>query len=157
MRVCVGGSERIVALLAMNRLGRPVRQHFLQELFTFQDQGDGRGDMTVPPAVTTLSVSEQHIQPSAWQVVAEQAVLEIDPEVFAVRLGTLCITLAGLWYADRDGPQGVFLQPIAQLLARKTTRAVSPSPRYHRPQGVMQRVPGSRAATRRTEDRSSWR
>ena len=37
-------------------------------------------------------------------------------------LGTLCITLAELWYADRDGPQGVFLQPIARLLARKTTQ-----------------------------------
>ena len=37
-------------------------------------------------------------------------------------LGTLCITLARLWCADRDGPQGVFLQSIAQLLARKTTQ-----------------------------------
>ena len=44
-------------------------------------------------------------------------------EATALRtLGTLCITLAGLWYADRDGPQGVFLQPIAWLLARKTTQ-----------------------------------
>ncbi len=37
-------------------------------------------------------------------------------------LGTLCITLARLWRADREGPQGVFLQPIARLLARKTTQ-----------------------------------
>ena len=36
-------------------------------------------------------------------------------------LGTLCITLAELWYADRDGLQGAFLQPIAPLLARKAT------------------------------------
>jgi hypothetical protein len=34
-------------------------------------------------------------------------------------LGSLCITLAGLWRAERDGPQGAFLQPIAQQLARK--------------------------------------
>ncbi len=38
------------------------------------------------------------------------------------RLGILCITLARLWRADREGPQGVFLQPIAQLLTRKTTQ-----------------------------------
>ncbi len=37
-------------------------------------------------------------------------------------LGILCITLARLWRADREGPQGVFLQPIAQLLARKATQ-----------------------------------
>ena len=37
-------------------------------------------------------------------------------------LGTLCITLAALWHADRGGPQAVFLQPIAPLLARKTTQ-----------------------------------
>ncbi len=37
-------------------------------------------------------------------------------------LGTLCITLARLWQSDRDGLQGVFLQAIAQLLPRKTTR-----------------------------------
>ena len=36
-------------------------------------------------------------------------------------LGILCITLAELWYADRDGLQGAFLQPIAPLLARKAT------------------------------------
>jgi len=42
---------------------------------------------------------------------------------FAIRrLGILCITLARLWRADREGPQGVFLQPIAQLLTRKTTQ-----------------------------------
>ena len=39
----------------------------------------------------------------------------------AQSLGTLCITLASLWRPDRDGLQGVFLQPIAWLLARKTT------------------------------------
>jgi len=39
-----------------------------------------------------------------------------------VLLGILCITLAGLWRADREGPQGVFLQPIARLLVRKTTQ-----------------------------------
>ncbi len=38
------------------------------------------------------------------------------------RLGILCITLARLWRADREGPQGVFFQPIAQLLTRKTTQ-----------------------------------
>ncbi len=38
------------------------------------------------------------------------------------QLGTLCTTLARLWRADREGPQGVFLQPIARLLARKTTQ-----------------------------------
>ena len=37
-------------------------------------------------------------------------------------LGTLCITLARLGRADRDGLQGVFLQSIAQLLARKATQ-----------------------------------
>ena len=37
-------------------------------------------------------------------------------------LGALCITLAELWHADRDGLQGVFLQPIAQLLAKKATQ-----------------------------------
>ena len=36
-------------------------------------------------------------------------------------LRTLCITLAGLRYADRDGMQGAFLQSIARLLARKAT------------------------------------
>ena len=36
-------------------------------------------------------------------------------------LGTLCITLAELWCADRDGLQGAFLQPIAPLLAKKAT------------------------------------
>ena len=36
-------------------------------------------------------------------------------------LGALCITLAGLWQADRDGLQGAFLQPIAPLLAKKAT------------------------------------
>ena len=39
-----------------------------------------------------------------------------------MKSGTLCITLARLWRADREGPQGVFLQPIAQLLARKKTQ-----------------------------------
>ena len=39
-----------------------------------------------------------------------------------VKLGMLCITLAKLWQSDRDGLQGVFLQPIARLLAIKTTR-----------------------------------
>ena len=53
---------------------------------------------------------------------------------------TLCITLADLWCADRDDSQGVFLQPIAPLLERKTTKTVCLSPRSHRPQGVMQRV-----------------
>ena len=38
-----------------------------------------------------------------------------------IPLGTLCITLARLWQSDRDGLQGVFLTPIAGLLARKTT------------------------------------
>jgi hypothetical protein len=37
-------------------------------------------------------------------------------------LGTLCITLARLWQSDRNGLQGVFLQPIAGLLVRKTTQ-----------------------------------
>ena len=46
----------------------------------------------------------------------------MNSKEFKKWLGTLCITLAGLWYADRDGPQGVFLQPIASLLARKTTQ-----------------------------------
>ena len=39
-----------------------------------------------------------------------------------VKLGMLCITLAKLWQSDRDGLKGVFLQPIARLLAIKTTR-----------------------------------
>ena len=39
-----------------------------------------------------------------------------------VKLGMLCITLAKLWQSDRDGLQGVFLQPIARLLAIKKTR-----------------------------------
>ena len=34
----------------------------------------------------------------------------------------LCITLAWLWQSDRDGMQGVFLQPIAQLLVKKATQ-----------------------------------
>ena len=75
--------------------------------------------------------------------------LQIDMSKKQELLGTLCITPAGLWYADRDGPQGVFLQPIAPLLARKTTRRTArarvatdrPSPRSHRPQGGMQRIP----------------
>ena len=37
-------------------------------------------------------------------------------------LRSLCITLARLWRSDRDGLQGVFLRPIAGLLARKTTQ-----------------------------------
>ena len=37
-------------------------------------------------------------------------------------LGMLCITLARLWRAKRDEPQGVFLHPIAQLLERITTQ-----------------------------------
>ena len=32
------------------------------------------------------------------------------------------MTLARLWQTDRDGLQGVFLQPIAGLLVRKTTQ-----------------------------------
>ena len=40
-------------------------------------------------------------------------------------LGTLCITLARLWQSDRDELQGVFLQPIARLLARKTTQQIA--------------------------------
>ena len=48
--------------------------------------------------------------------------LQIDMSKKQELLGTLCITPARLWYADRDGPQGVFLQPIAPLLGRKTTR-----------------------------------
>ena len=32
------------------------------------------------------------------------------------------MTLARLWQSDRDGLQGAFLQPIARLLARKTTQ-----------------------------------
>ena len=47
---------------------------------------------------------------------------DLGRKLFDAALGTLCITLAELWYADRDGPQGVFLQPIASLLARKTTQ-----------------------------------
>ena len=36
-------------------------------------------------------------------------------------LRTLCITLAGLWQADRDGLLCAFLRPITPLLARKAT------------------------------------
>ena len=32
------------------------------------------------------------------------------------------MTLAEVWQAARDGMQGVFLKPIARLLARKTTQ-----------------------------------
>ena len=32
------------------------------------------------------------------------------------------MTLATLWQSGRDGLQGVFLQPIAWLLVRKTTQ-----------------------------------
>ena len=39
--------------------------------------------------------------------------LQIDMSKTQELLGTLCITPAGLWYADWYGPQGVFLQPIA--------------------------------------------
>ena len=39
-----------------------------------------------------------------------------------ITLGSLCVTLAELWQPDRDGLQGVFLQPIARLLAKKTTQ-----------------------------------
>jgi hypothetical protein len=40
----------------------------------------------------------------------------------AKNLRSLCITLARLWQSDRGGLQGVFLRPIAVLLARKTTQ-----------------------------------
>ena len=71
------------------------------------------------------------------------ALTDPDPDVFLVavkdvarargmsqlakdtQLGTLCITLARLWQADRDEVQGVFLQPIARLLARKTTQQIA--------------------------------
>ena len=53
---------------------------------------------------------------------------------------TLCMTLASLWQQDRDGLQGVFLQPIARLGAKKNNAADRMSPIDHRPQGVMQRV-----------------
>ena len=42
--------------------------------------------------------------------------------IASTQLGSLCITLARLWQSGRDGLQGVFLQPIARLLARKTTQ-----------------------------------
>ncbi len=42
--------------------------------------------------------------------------------VWIEELGTLCITFARLWQTGRDGLQGVFLQLIARLLARKTTQ-----------------------------------
>ena len=61
--------------------------------------------------------------------------------VMSCSLGTLCVTLASLWRPDRDGLQGVFLQPIARLRAKKNNAADRPSPVDHRPQGVMQRVP----------------
>ena len=48
--------------------------------------------------------------------------LQIDMSKTQEPLGILCITPAGLWYADRDGPQDVFLEPIAPLLTRKTSR-----------------------------------
>ena len=53
---------------------------------------------------------------------------------------TLCMTLASLRQPDRDGLQGVFLQPIARLRAKKNNAADRMSPVDHRPQGVMQRV-----------------
>ena len=87
MRVRVGGSKRIVAFLAMYRLGRPVRQHFRQELFSLQHQSGGRRDMTVAPAMTPFPKSEQHIQAPARQIVTKQAVLEIDFGLFAIRVG----------------------------------------------------------------------
>ena len=39
-----------------------------------------------------------------------------------MRPGTLCMTLARSGQADRDGLQGVFLQLLARLSARKTTQ-----------------------------------
>ena len=61
------------------------------------------------------------------------------------RLGTLCITLAGLWYADRDGPQGVFLQPIAPH-GQEKQRGGAPEPALPQTAGSYVEGPwGSRA------------
>ena len=55
-------------------------------LLTLKKQGDTRGVMTMPPAVTRFSVAERYIQSSIVQFIAEQAVINIDPEIFAAGL-----------------------------------------------------------------------
>ena len=50
------------------------------------------------------------------------------------------MTLANLRQQDRDGLQGVFLQPIARQGANKNNAADRMSPVDNRSQGVRQRV-----------------
>ena len=50
------------------------------------------------------------------------------------------MTLANLRQQDRDGLQGVFLQPIARQGAKKNNAADRMGPVDHRPQEVMQKV-----------------
>ena len=77
---------------------------------------------------STSPLNTAHANPADWTSAAFLFQLTNDelPALAAGQLGTLCITLAELWYADRDGPQGVFLRPIASLLARKTCSRMKP-------------------------------
>ena len=77
-----------------------------------------------PPARAGMSTAKAHRYPVSYQrlglVVQDAGSTRYDLGPAALKPGILCITLARPWRADRKGPQGVFLQPIARLLARKT-------------------------------------
>src|SRR3954471_13667270 len=80
--------QSVLALLAQDRPPCAVRLDFDEMLLPVQYQRHSQGNMPVTPAVSaTLGVSQQHVQPPGRQVVTKQAVLEIDLEFRAGRVG----------------------------------------------------------------------
>jgi hypothetical protein len=80
--------QGVIALLAQDRPPRAVRLDVNEVLLPIQHQRHSQGDMPVPPAVSaTLSVPQQHVQSPSRQIVTKQAVLEIDLEFCAGRVG----------------------------------------------------------------------
>ena len=62
VRQGVRAGQGIVARLAGDRLGRAVRLQLDQVLLALEHQGEGRGDMAMPPAMAAARrVAQQHV------------------------------------------------------------------------------------------------
>ena len=59
-------------------------------LFALEDEGHGRGAVTVAVAVAAtmpaFRVAQQHVETLAWQIVSEQAVFKINDKRFDARV-----------------------------------------------------------------------
>ena len=82
----VGGRQCIFAGLPVYRSDVAICLLFLQKLLAIKYQRHGGGDVAMAPAVSfILAVTQQHVEPSSRQIVAQQAVFEIDSNAVVVR------------------------------------------------------------------------